>query len=54
MTGVYLQPEGGDPVKRLLALFSLTIFLASTSALACDGAGKTSADGAKPASERPA
>lgn len=41
-------------MKRLLVLFALTIFFASTAALACDGAGKTSAGGSKPASERQA
>ncbi len=41
-------------MKRLLALLSIALFLASTSALACDGAGKTKSDGSKPASERQA
>lgn len=39
-------------MKRLLALVSILMVLASTTALACDGAGKTKTDGAKPASEK--
>lgn len=41
-------------MKRLLALLCLTFFFASTAALACDGAGKTSGNGSKPAIEKPA
>ena len=39
-------------MKRLLALVSILMVLASTAALACDGSGKTKADGSKPASEK--
>lgn len=41
-------------MKRVLALLSIVMILASTSALACDGTGKTKADGSKPASEKQA
>jgi hypothetical protein len=39
-------------MKRFLAVLAVAMILASTSALACDGSGKTRADGSKPASER--
>ncbi len=41
-------------MKRLLALLSIAMFLASASVLACDGSGKTKTDGSKPASEKQA
>lgn len=41
-------------MKRLLALLSIAMILAAAPALACDGGGKTKADGSKPASERQA